>query len=101
MNSVQDGGPVLNGTLEGGGRGNPLDGRYMVSRNSSEYVFLENVSHVLASNVGYPDVFSENSVLAKRLWSELKDCWCLYIAYVCCICSSCLRIRCNERIMLR
>ena len=36
LNYIHDSGPVLNGTLGGGGRGNPSGGRYVVSRNSSE-----------------------------------------------------------------
>ena len=66
LNSDQDGGPVLKGVCGGEGRGIPFGGWYVVSRNSSEYVFLKKSSHVFALNVGEPDVVSEKIVLAKR-----------------------------------
>ena len=99
LNYDQIGGPVLKRVWGGGGRGIPLRGWYVVSRNSSEYVDLKNASQVDESKVGEPDVVSGNTVLAKRWWSALNAFWFVNIWFVCLIFSSCLRIRFKDRMM--
>ena len=72
LNSGHEGGPVLKRVWGGGGRGIPLRGWYVVSLNSSEYVFLKNDSQVDESKVGEPDVESEKNCFGKAMVVSIK-----------------------------
>ena len=63
--------------MGGLGRDIFLGGVYLVSRNSSEYVFMKKSSHVYDENVGVLDLESEKSFFRKAIMVSIK---CLLIS---------------------